>query len=79
MVEKDGKRKFWLKEDGIPEPETIRAKNSSDWKLGFFSLWWLRMARESAKEKKSMKKMTAFFKLNKIQNVKPDSEVHRMT
>ena len=61
------------------ESETIRAKKSTDWKLGYFSLWWLRMARKNTiqKENKSMKKMTAFFKLNKIQNVKPDSEVTR--
>ena len=59
------------------EPERIRTKKPSDWKLGYFSLWWLRMARESTnqKETKSMKKMTTFFQLYKIQNEKIYSEV----
>ena len=63
----------------VQELVSMRGKEPSGMKLGYFSLWWLRMAREATiqGENKSMKKMTTYFQLNKIQNVSLDSQVIR--
>ena len=68
-MEREGRASHRL--DPPINPVGMKTSKTMDWKLGYLTLWWMRMARESKtkREEKSMKNISTYFQRNKIKNV----------
>jgi hypothetical protein len=68
-MEREGSASHRL--DSPINPVRMKTRKTMDWKLGYLTLWWMRMARESKTEheEKSMRNISTYFQRNKIKNV----------